>query len=77
MQPPFLIGFKSALSGKLRLATAPSEFAGHEVGLVLPQGAKDIACKSQLARTLYHGTYRQMVRGLQVVSGPRGKVTGE
>jgi Methyltransferase domain len=59
----------SALSGKLRLATHPSEFAGHDVGLVLPQGAKDILRKSQLARSLYHGTYRQMVRGLQIVSG--------
>jgi hypothetical protein len=60
---------ESALSGKLRLATATSEFAGHEVGLVSPQGAKDILRKSQLARTLYHSTYRGMVRGLQVVSG--------
>jgi hypothetical protein len=60
---------ESALDGKLRLATATSEFAGHEVGLVAPQGAKDILRKSQLARTLYHSTYRGMVRGLQVVSG--------
>jgi hypothetical protein len=60
---------ESALSGKLRLATATSEFAGHEVGLIAPQGAKDILRKSQLARTLYHSTYRGMVRGLQVVSG--------
>jgi hypothetical protein len=67
----------SALSGKLLLATATSEFAGHDVALVAPQGAKDILRKSQLARTLYHGTYRQMVRGLQVVSGGKGKVTGE
>jgi hypothetical protein len=44
---------------------------------VLPQGAKDILCKSQLARSLYHRTYRELVRGLQVVSGRNGKVTGE
>jgi hypothetical protein len=68
---------ESALSGKLLLATATSEFAGHEVALVAPQGAKDILRKSQLARSLYHGTYRQLVRGLQVVSGGKGKVTGE
>jgi Methyltransferase domain len=68
---------ESALAGKLRLATATSEFAGHEVALVAPQGAKDILRKSQLARTVYHGTYRQMVRGLQVLSGGKGKVTGE
>jgi Methyltransferase domain len=68
---------ESALAGKLRLATASSEFAGHEVALVAPQGAKDILRKSQLARSLYHGTYRQMVRGLQALSGGKGKVTGE
>jgi hypothetical protein len=68
---------ESALSGKLLIATATSEFAGHEVALVAPQGPKDILRKSQLARTLYHGTYRQMVRGLQMVSGAKGKVTGE
>jgi methyltransferase family protein len=62
---------ESALGGKLRLATHPSEFAGHEVQLVVPQGAKDILRKSELARTLYHGTYRQMVRGLQMVSGAK------
>jgi hypothetical protein len=67
----------SALADKLLLATGTSEFAGHEVSLVAPQGAKDILRKSQLARTLYHSTYRQMVRGLQVVSGGKGKVTGE
>jgi hypothetical protein len=42
-----------------------------EVGLVLPQGAKDILRKSLMARS------RQMVRALQVVSGGKGKVTGE
>jgi hypothetical protein len=68
---------ESALAGKMRLATASSEFAGHEVGLVAPQGAKDILRKSQLARSLYHGTYRQMVRALRVLSGGKGKVTGE
>jgi hypothetical protein len=68
---------ESALGGKLRLATVPSEFGGHEVTLIAPQGAKDILRKSQLARTLYHTTYRGMVRGLQVVSGGKGKVTGE
>jgi plastocyanin len=60
---------ESALSGKLRLATHPSEFAGNEVALVLPQGPTEILRKSQTARTLYHTTYRGMVRGLQLVSG--------
>jgi hypothetical protein len=48
-----------------------------EVGLVLSQGAKDILRKSQMARSLCHGTYRQTVRALQVASGGKGKVTGE
>jgi hypothetical protein len=60
---------ESALAGKLRLGTGTSEFAGHEVALIAPQGAKDILRKSQLARTAYHSTYRGMVRGLQIVSG--------
>ena len=68
---------EAAVADKLRLATASSEFAGHEVALVVPQGAKDILRKSQLARSLYRGTYRRMVRGLQVLSGGKGKVTGE
>ena len=68
---------EAAVADKLRLATASSEFAGHEVALVVPQGAKDILRKSQLARSLYHGTYRRMVGGLQVLSGGKGKVTGE
>ena len=50
---------------------------GAAKGQSIPQGAKDILRKSQLARSLYHGTYRQMVRGLQVVSGGKSKVTGE
>jgi Methyltransferase domain len=60
---------ESALSGKLRLATHPSEFAGNDVTLVLPQGPKEILRRSRTARTLYHSTYRGMVRGLQLVSG--------
>jgi Methyltransferase domain len=59
----------AALAGKLRFATGSSEFAGHEVGLVAPQRAQDVLRKSHLARTLYRGAYRQMVRGLQIVVG--------
>jgi phosphoribosylaminoimidazole carboxylase PurE protein len=43
----------------------------------IPQGAKDILHKSQLARSPYHSTYRQMVRGLQVVCDGKSKVTRE
>jgi hypothetical protein len=68
---------ESAAARKLRFATGPSVYAGHEVTLIVAQGAKGILRKSQLARTIYHGTYRQLVRGLRVVSGGKGRVTGE
>ncbi|MFV1363145.1 class I SAM-dependent methyltransferase [Mycolicibacterium elephantis] len=63
---------ESAVSGKLRLATGESVFAGHDVALVAPQGAVDLLRRSATIRSLYHRTYREMVRGLQVVSG-RGR----
>lgn len=63
---------ESAVSGKLRLATGESVFAGHDVGLVAPQGAVDLLRRSATIRSLYHRTYREMVRGLQVVSGRGG-----
>jgi hypothetical protein len=62
----------AAVSGKLRLATGTSTFAGHEVSLVVPQGAVDIVRRSETARALYHRAYREMVRGLQVISGRAG-----
>lgn len=68
---------ESAAARRLRFATGPSVYAGHEVTLIVAQGAKGILRKSQLARTIYHGTYRQLVRGLRVVSGGKGRVTGE
>lgn len=60
---------ESAVDGKLRLGTGSSVFAGHEVGLVLPLTAVDILRRSQTVRSVYHRAYREMVRGLQVVSG--------
>lgn len=60
---------ETALAGKLRMMTGTSEFAGHVVGLVAPSGAKNVIRRSEFARTLYHGAYRKMVRGLQVVAG--------
>lgn len=59
---------ESAVEGKLRLGTGSSVFAGHDVGLVVPQTAVDILRRSQTIRSLYHRTYREMVRGLQVVA---------
>jgi hypothetical protein len=63
---------EAAVSRKLRLGTASSVFAGHEVGLVVPQTAVDILRRSETIRSLYHRTYREMVRGLQAVSGRGG-----
>lgn len=63
---------ETAVAGRLRLATGTSVFAGHEVGLVVPQGAVDIVRRSETARSLYHRAYREMVRGLQAVSGRGG-----
>lgn len=60
---------ESAVGGKLRLGTGSSVFAGHEVGLVAPQTAVDMLRRSQTVRSVYHRAYREMVRGLQVVSG--------
>jgi hypothetical protein len=60
---------ESAVGGKLRMGTGSSVFAGHEVGLVVPQTAVDILRRSETVRSVYHRAYREMVRGLQVVSG--------
>ncbi|MFC3774303.1 class I SAM-dependent methyltransferase [Mycolicibacterium holsaticum] len=59
---------ESAVDGKLRLATADSVFAGHDVGLVASQGVVDLLRRSATMRSLYHRAYRDMVRGLQFVS---------
>ncbi|BBY79683.1 class I SAM-dependent methyltransferase [Mycolicibacterium pulveris] len=75
-QPDYCLLYRaeveSAVSGRLRLATGESVFAGHDVGLVAPQGAVDLLRRSATIRSLYHRTYREMVRGLQVVSGRGG-----
>ena len=60
---------ESALGGNFRLAMVPSVFAGHEVAMVLPLKAKDIVRRSRTAKWLYHRGYREMVRGLQMVTG--------
>lgn len=63
---------ESAISGKLLLATTSSVFAGHDVLYAAPQGAVDILRRSQTIRSLYHRGYRELVRGLQLVSGRGG-----
>ena len=71
-QPDYCEAYRTAVElavgGKLRLGTGSSVFAGHEVGLVAPQTAVDILRRSQTVRSVYHRAYREMVRGLQVVS---------
>jgi hypothetical protein len=63
---------ESAVDSKLRLAAGSSVFAGHDVGIVLPQTAVDLLRRSETIRSVYHRTYRGMVRGLQVVAGRGG-----
>ncbi len=63
---------ETALDRQVAHETATSEFAGHDVGW-WRAGAKNILRRSEFARTLYHGAYRKMVRGLQLVSGRKRK----
>lgn len=46
-----------------------SVFAGHPVLLLGPVTAVDVLRRSETLRTVYHRTYRELVRGLQKVSG--------
>ncbi|MBI3213490.1 MAG: class I SAM-dependent methyltransferase [Mycobacterium sp.] len=59
----------SAFTGKLRVDVNESVFAGHPVGVLVPQGAVDLLRRSELARSTYHRSYRGLVRTLQKVSG--------
>jgi hypothetical protein len=71
-QPEYCQRYRAALvsdfDSRVRVATAFSVFAGHEVCLLLPQRPVDLLRKSATARALYQGTYRGMVRAMQVVS---------
>lgn len=62
----------SAFTGNLRIQTEATVFAGHDVQYLAPVTPVDILRRSEAARTIYHGTYRNLVRGLQLVSG-KGK----
>ncbi|MCW2785110.1 MAG: hypothetical protein JWP74_1627 [Marmoricola sp.] len=72
-QPEFCERYRTALEvafgPRLRVATSHSTFAGHEVTLLLRQGAVDLLRRSELARTTYHRSYRGMVRALRSLSG--------
>lgn len=53
------------------LQSEETVFAGHPVVYVAPMTAVDLLRKSETARTIYHRTYKEMVRGLNLVSGKR------
>lgn len=63
---------ESAFAGHLRIQTDSTVFAGSPVVYLAPVTPVDILRRSETARSLYHGTYRAMVRGMQLVSA-RGK----
>ena len=63
---------RSAFSTGLRLQTEETVFDGHPVQYVAPVTPVDVIRRSETARSLYHRGYKEMVRGLQVVSG-KGK----
>jgi hypothetical protein len=60
---------EAAVTAKLLLASASSVFAGHDVTYVAQQGAVDLLRRSEKIRSLYHRSYRELVRGLQAVAG--------
>jgi hypothetical protein len=81
---------EAAFTGDLRIQTDSTVFAGRPVVYLAPVTAVDILRRSETARSIYHGTYRAMVRGMQLVSArgksdrpvagadrSAGKVTGE
>lgn len=74
--PDYADFYRSELSAgardNVRLQSEGTVFAGHPVEYVAPQTAVDVLRKSQTARSIYHGTYNGMVRGLNLVSG-KGK----
>jgi hypothetical protein len=75
-QPEYAAFYRAELSStfakSLRIQTEATVFAGHEVQYLAPVTPVDILRRSETARSLYHRTYQEMVRGLQLMSG-KGK----
>jgi hypothetical protein len=71
--PEFADGYRAdlraAFSSGLTAQTEETVFAGHPVQYVAPVTPVDVIRRSETARSLYHRGYREMVRGLQLVSG--------
>lgn len=63
---------ESAAHGSARIQATTSVFAGHPVLVLGPVTALDVLRRSETLRAIYHRTYRELVRGLQKVSG-RGR----
>jgi hypothetical protein len=59
----------SAFTGGLRIQADTTVFAGHQVVYLAPVTPVDILRRSETARAIYHRTYKEMVRGMQLVSG--------
>lgn len=75
-QPDYCDYFRAelaaAFTGSLRIQFEDTVFDGHAVTYLAPMTAVDIARKSETARSVYHGAYKGVVQGLQVVTG-KGK----
>lgn len=63
---------ESAFAGSLRIQSDSTVFDGHPVLYLAPVTPVDILRRSDTVRSVYHRTYRELVHGLQLVSG-RGK----
>ncbi len=60
---------RRAFTDNNRIQTEATVFAGHDVQYLAPVTPVDILRRSERARKVYHRTYREMIRGLQAVSG--------
>jgi len=72
-QPEFCDAYRAELEaafvGSLRIQTDSTVFAGHSVLYMAPVTAVDLLRRSETARSVYHASYKQLVRGMQLVSG--------
>jgi hypothetical protein len=59
---------ESAFDRRLRMGVRESIFAGYQIGLLVRRTPVDILRRSEMARSVYHRSYREMVRAMQFVS---------
>ncbi len=60
---------EAAFAGSLRIQSDSTVFAAHPVLYLAPVTAVDLLRRSETARSVYHASYKQLVRGMQLVSG--------